>query len=469
MTSSKTSKEKYVVLSITLVFLIIIFLLSFTPRLLAESNETEDEDLLNKLLQLQQTLQFIQDYYVDEEKVTTDQLMEGAMKGMFDSLGDPHSMYLSEKEMKDMQETTTGKFGGVGLFIYKDEEGTEVSRPIPGTPAYKAGVLAGDLIIAVNGENIVGMEIDDVVDRLKGVPGTEVTMTIRRGKTRVFDITVVRDNIELPTVTRDMILKDIAYLHIIQFTPLTDERVIEALDYFKKNNYKALIIDLRSNPGGLLDSVVKVADHFFEPGQLLVGTKSRIPEEEIEFYSQKKKLVSDDIPIVILTDQFSASASEILTGALKDTGRAYVIGQNSYGKGSVQQIRGIGGAGFRLTIAKYYTPNKIFIDGKGIAPDKEIKEATLTDEEEASLQRFLDKNKITQFLEDNPAPSEKDINVFLKQIKQEGYTIQDRYIRKLIRNEINRTNNDPPVYDLDFDLELQEAVYYIRHYKGEAQ
>jgi carboxyl-terminal processing protease len=251
-------------------------------------------------------------------------------------------------------------------------------------------------------------------------------------------------------------------LRIIQFTPLTTERVEDAILDFKDRGYDSMIIDLRSNPGGLLSGVIDVADFFLSRGPI-VSTRSRVSSENHVFYaSSRNTIVIPDLPIVVLIDRGSASASEILAGALQDTGRATIMGEKSYGKGSVQQIKRVGDAGFRLTMSRYYTPLGKNIDQIGISPDIVVQEPEFSDEEEQALSRIIDEELIKDFLSRNPNPTDEDIASFERELENKNIRLNDRYIRRLVRNELNRTNNDPPVYDLEFDLVLQEAVNYLR-------
>ncbi|MBA7527107.1 hypothetical protein ES705_19281 [subsurface metagenome] len=452
-------KERTIWIGITAFSLAIIILLSFSPGVLAGERDAESQTLLELFYEV---FYFIQDNYVDEEKVESNNLIEGAMKGMFEALDDPYSTYLTSEDMRPMKDTTTGRFGGVGLIISKVEEGVQVVSPIEDTPAYKAGISAGDIIIAVEGVSVVDSTIDEVVNILRGEPDTAVEVTIRRGKRLTFDVTIIRALIEVPTVKQALIPGGIGYLRIIQFTPLTPIRVKEALAFFEENQYKGLIVDLRSNPGGLLDSVVKIGDMFISRGPI-VSTRSRVVSENHIFTaSRKATLVDKDIRVVVLIDRGSASASEILAGALKDTKRATLLGEKSYGKGSVQQIRRIGDGGFKLTMSRYYTPSGVTIAKMGIIPDKEIKEAELTEEEEESFSRLLNEELVKDFVSRNNQPGEKAIASFIEELKNADINLPDRYIRRMIRIEVNRTNNNPPVYDLEYDLVLREAVQMLK-------
>jgi carboxyl-terminal processing protease len=455
----KKTNERIFWIGITAMLLTLIVLLSFSPRVLATGYEAETQQQLGLFYEV---LRFVQDNYVEEEAVAPEILIEGALKGMFEALDDPHSAYLSREEMRDLNDTTTGRFGGVGLIISKVERGAEVVSPIEDTPAYRAGITAGDIIIAIEDEPIIDFTIDEVVKVLRGEPGAPVRVTILRGKSLTFDVTIIRAMIEVPTVKRSMIDDKIGYLRIIQFTPLTPGKVREALAFFENNGYASLIVDLRSNPGGLLASVIDVADFFISRGPI-VSTRSRVEAENHVFYSsQRETIVPSSIPVVVLINRGSASASEILAGALKDTSRAQLMGETSYGKGSVQQIKSIGEAGFRLTMSRYYTPSGVSIDKVGITPDTEVREPELTEEEEAAFTRLIEGDYVARFVEEHPAPGEAEITVFINTLRSEDIDLGSRIIRRLVRNELNRTNNNPPVYDLDFDLVLRQAVDTLR-------
>lgn len=414
---------------------------------------------------IQNVFDFILRHYVDEVDPKT--LYEGAMKGMFESLKDPYSTFLTEADMSDLNDTTQGSFGGVGLYITKPSgprpDGlppyVEVAAPIEDTPGWRAGIQPGDLIIEINGENTEKLTMDQVLSKLRGVPGTEVTILIRRGDKMEFSVKLTRAIIEVPTVKHAMIGSDIGYVRIITFTPMTTERVQQAINDFKKSNYKAVIVDLRNNYGGLLQSAIGVSDLFLDGG-VVVSTKSRLPGENSVFTARKNPLVPATIPVVVLINRGSASASEIVAGALKDRGRAYLIGERSFGKGSVQQVYPIDGSGFKLTMARYFTPSDVNIDKKGIPPDREIKLPDLTDKEAAALNQLINDNKIPAFVKAEPSASPARIEAFAKELSA-AYNLDITLLKRLIRDERNRTSI-APVYDLEYDIQLQAAVQVLR-------
>jgi carboxyl-terminal processing protease len=449
---------KYVHIGMKTLVCIILILFSFHRYLPAQARSSEVEE---KIQLIRRVLKDIHENYVDPEKATLDILVEGALNGMLEALDDPFSAYLTKEDLMEIEEITTGTIGGVGIVIFKGEKWIEVSQPMEGTPAYKAGIVAGDLITAVDEESTEEMSLYEVVNRIRGTPGTSVKLSIIRRESRTFDVSLTRAIIEIPTVKKAMIHDDIAYLKILEFSSITFESVVKALDFFEEHNYTSMIIDVRNNPGGLRDSPIDIADLFLPMGSVIVSTKSRDSFEDRVYRAWREPAVDEKVPVVLLVDKYSASASEILIGALKDNGRVYVMGEKSYGKGSIQGIRDAGEGGYRLTIAKYYTPSGVSIHGIGIEPDRVVMEETLSDEEEKSAEKLLDDKMIEGFVEKYPVPTEKQISEFIKKLQKQGIVLRERYIKKMIRNQVNRINNNYPVYDLDFDIVLQEAVKYI--------
>lgn len=457
----KKGSQSFIWIGSTIVFSLI-FLFVAVSDIQAQNKAATEQ---NYPAIIQNVYDFILRHYVDE--VDPKVLYEGAMKGMFEALKDPYSTFLTEADMSDLNDTTQGSFGGVGLYISKPTgprpDGTppyvEVAAPIEDTPGWRAGIQPGDLIIEINGENTEKLTMDQVLAKLRGTPGTEVTILIRRGEKMEFPIKLTRAIIEVPTVKHAMIGSDIGYVRIITFTPMTTERVQQAINDFKKNNYKAVIVDLRNNYGGLLSAAIGVSDLFLDGG-VVVSTKSRLPDENAVFTARKNPLVPATIPVVVLINRGSASASEIVAGALKDRGRAYLIGERSFGKGSVQQVYPIDGSGFKLTMARYYTPSDVNIDKKGIPPDREVKIPELTEKEAEALNKLINDNKIPAFVKAEPSASPERIEVFAKELSV-SYKLDLSLLKRLIRDERNRTSI-APVYDLEYDIQLQEAVRVLR-------
>ena len=445
----------------TLLFCII-FAVAMAPRVQAQYR---DQDTLGQYTSIiRNVFDFIQRHYVEE--VDAKLLFEGAMAGMLNSLGDPYSSFLPESEMKDLNDTTQGSFGGVGLYVSKPtgirSDGKpnflEVAAPIEDTPGWRAGINPGDLIIQINGESTDILTSDEAVVRLRGVPGTDVKLLIRRGERVEFPITLTRAVIEVPTVKHEMI-GNLGYLKLLTFTPMTVDRSREAIADFQMKGYRGVIIDLRNNYGGLLNSAVGVSNLFFEGG-VVVSTKSRISTENQVFYARGKAMVYPEIPVIVLINRGSASASEIVAGAIKDRGRGYLVGEKTFGKGSVQQVYPIDKAGFKITTARYYTPSDVNIDKIGIPPDREVLFPEFTEADADHLNSLINSGRITDFIKANPDAKAADLDVFARQLNRE-YSLDTLLLKRLIRNEQNRATI-APVYDLEYDVQLQEAVKILR-------
>jgi carboxyl-terminal processing protease len=409
---------------------------------------------------MQNVYDFIIRNYVEE--VDPRIVFEGAMNGMFGALEDPYSTFLSESDMKDLNDTTQGSFGGVGLNIIKANtprpDGkpmwVEVVSPIEDTPGWRAGINPGDFIIKINEVATETITMDEVLAMLRGTPGESVNLVIRRGEKMEFPVTLVRAIIEVPTVKHAMI-GSTGYLKLLTFTPMSAERARDAINEFKDKNYSSLILDLRNNYGGRLDAAVEISNLFLDGG-LVVRTRSRIASENRDFNARRSTLVAADIPVIVLINKGSASASEIVAGALKDRGRAYLVGENTFGKGSVQQVYPLSGTGFKITTARYYTPSDVNIDKVGIPPDREVKFPEYTEADAEKLNLLINANKIPEFAEKNPKATPAQVEAFAQGLERE-YKINLALLKRLIRNELNRTTF-APVYDLEYDVQLQEAM-----------
>jgi carboxyl-terminal processing protease len=305
---------------------------------------------------------------VDEET-----LANGELKGMFQSLNDPYSTYMTKDEFEDFTEHTKGIYGGIGVIVTPgDDNLITVVSPIEGTPGEKAGIKTGDKIIKVNGEEFNADTMDQAVKVMKGDPGTKVNITIVRkdkeGNNNEMDITIVREEIRLQTVNSDIIEGNIGYINITSFDDLTYKDFKKEINGLMDKNIKGIILDLRNNPGGLLDVCVDIADEFLDKG-IVVYTQTRDGQKEY-LRSDNDKI---DLPLVVLVNKGSASASEILAGAIKDRGRGTLVGTTTFGKGIVQRIKQLSdGSGFKLTVSQYFTPNGINIHGVGIKPNVEV-------------------------------------------------------------------------------------------------
>jgi len=439
-----------------------IFAVTMVPRAKAQSRDPGAS--VQYIAVFRNVFEFIQRHYIEETDPNV--LFEGAMTGMFNALGDPYSAYIPESDMKDLNDTTQGSFGGVGLYITKPtaprSDGRpnflEVAAPIEDTPGWRAGLNPGDLIILINDESTDVLSSDEAVARLRGRPGTDVRLLIRRGERVEFPVTLTRAVIEVPTVKHEMI-GNIGYLKLLTFTPMTVDRSRDAINDFQQKGYRGVILDLRNNYGGLLNSAVGISNLFFEGG-VVVSTKSRIASENQVFYARGKAMVYPEIPVIVLINRGSASASEIVAGALKDRGRAYLVGEKSFGKGSVQQVYPLDRAGFKITTARYFTPSDANIDKVGIPPDREVRFPEFTEADAEHLNSLINSGRITDFIKARPDAKSEDLDVFARQLNRE-YNLDILLLKRLIRNEQNRSTI-APVYDLEYDVQLQEAVKILR-------
>ena len=379
----------------TILFIFFIYAIIPLKTINADTNRQETYKQLNLFGDV---FQRVQEQYVEE--VTDKKLIESAISGMLQSL-DPHSSYLSADSYKDMQVKTKGKFGGLGIEITMEDGVVKVVSPIDDTPAAKAGMKSGDLIIGVDGESIRGLTINESVSKLRGPVGSKVIITVVRDKKDPYEIEIKRDIINIKSVKHN-IIKNIGYVRLTTFSDTTTSGLEKALTEIKKNignKFQGLILDLRNNPGGLLNQSISVADAFLNQGEI-VSTQGRNDDDTSRVFAKKGDLINGQ-PLVVLINSGSASASEIVAGALKDHSRAIIIGTRSFGKGSVQSIIPLAGNGaMRLTTARYFTPSGISIQAKGIEPDI-IVEAGVTDlkktkndnRREENLRGALDKNK----------------------------------------------------------------------------
>lgn len=317
-----------------------------------------------------QALQLVREHYVDKDKVSYERLMHGAMKGMLQEL-DPYSIYEEPERYKATMEDTTGKFAGIGVVISMKNDVLEVVAPMEDTPGFKAGIQAGDVIMEIDGKSTRRMSIQDCVNLLKGAPGTSVTLKIyRKSDDSTKDISVERAMISVSSVKGAKIIKDgIGYVRLTQFSAPTAKSLDEALKKLKAQGMKGLVIDLRGNPGGLLTSAIEVCSRFLEKGELVVFTEGRKPSDRVEYRSIGCEKFPD-LPLAILVNGNSASAAEIVSGCLQDHKRAVLVGERTFGKGSVQTVVPLSDKGaVRFTTAKYYTPSKKVIHGNGVEPD----------------------------------------------------------------------------------------------------
>ncbi len=318
-----------------------------------------------------ETWDVLHDAYVDAAQLDDTALMEGALRGMLEAVGDPNTTYMDPEAFRLSNEALEGSFEGIGAYVRKDEESGALTivSVIPTSPAEAAGILANDAIVEVDGENITHLAQDEIINRVRGPAGTTVRLGIqRRGVSGLLQIKVVRARVDIPSVESRMI-GAVAYLRLTQFGALTTQHMRDALVELNAQNPAGLILDLRGNPGGYLQTVIDVAGEFLPGGPVITA---RTADEETVYEAATNGLATD-IPMVVLVDQGSASASELLAGALQDRERAVLVGAVTFGKGTVQTWRPLSnGGGVRITISRWYTPNDRTVDNVGLTPDVEV-------------------------------------------------------------------------------------------------
>ncbi len=366
------------------------------------------------------------------EEVSDQKLLESAMNGMLSSL-DPHSSFLDAKSFKYLNEQTQGKFGGLGIEVTMENGVVKVVSPIDDTPAFRAGLQPGDYIISLDGTPVIGMTLNEAVDKMRGKPGTKIKLTIRRNSEKPFDVVLKREEIKIQSIKSDIKADDIAYIRISSFSEDADKTIEKEIAKMQKkteNGIKGVILDVRNNPGGLLDQAVAVSDLFLNEGEI-VSTRARNEEDTLKYTATKGDIV-DGLPVVVMINDGSASASEIVAGALQDHKRAVILGEKSFGKGSVQSVIPFGKYGaIRLTTARYYTPSGRSIQAKGIEPDIEVKPAKV------------------------------------EEINTDGLTISEAELKNALKNETAENkkddkNNNSQDEELKKDYQLLRAVDTIR-------
>lgn len=350
-----------------------------------------------------EALSLVQKNYVDEKDIKD--LTYSAIKGMLSDL-DPHTNFMPPQTYKEMQVDTKGEFGGLGIQISIKDKKLVVIAPIEDTPAWRAGIKAGDHIIRIDDEPTKELDLEDAVNKMRGPKDTKVKLTIsREGEKEPLEFTIIRDIIKIKSIKHKVIEGEIGYIRITQFQERTGEDMKKALEDLERQNIKSLILDMRNNPGGLLKVSIQVAETFLKEGKLVVSVKGRNGEKE-EYLSTETKS-REDYPIVALVNEGSASASEIVAGALQDWGRAVVIGTQTFGKGSVQTVFSLSdGSGMRLTTAKYYTPKGVSIQNTGITPNIVVKPAKTGPEKtgEDAEKKYLREKDLKKHLENETVP-----------------------------------------------------------------
>jgi len=387
----------------------------------ASTDRKQQDDLYRQVELFSDTLTIVQKDYVDE--LESKKLIYGALAGMLSSL-DPHSQFMEPDAYNELKVETEGKFGGLGIEITIKDGLLTVVTPIEDTPAWKAGVKAGDIVVKIDNELTRDINLGDAVKKLRGKPGTEINLTVLREKEKkLLEFKIIRDVIKIQDIKEPKVLEsNIGYVRIVEFREGTDEHLKSALDDLKKQGMDSLILDLRNNPGGLLDTAVNTTELFLEKGKVVVSTKGRKDNQNMEFICRRDGPYKD-MPMVLLVNEGSASGSEILSGALQDYKRVIVLGVKTFGKGLVQTVIPMSdGSALRLTTSRYFTPNGRNIDKEGIIPDLVVEQSAVGDP--ATIEESADKSvEIFEQLD-----QKEDT---LKEVKPQSYKNDNQLMRAL--------------------------------------
>jgi carboxyl-terminal processing protease len=365
---------RFSIFGLVLIALISTGVFGQTPN---QSGNKEEDNGYAQISIFAKAVELLRQDYVDGNKTSYHDLITAAMKGMLSSL-DPHSQYMDPNDFRDMQDDTRSRFNGLGIEVSTKNGLPTIVTPMEDTPAARAGILSGDQILKINGASTDRMELQDVINRLRGEPGQKVTLTLLRPSTKeIKDFTLERAEIKVESVKGGKLLDPdvtgpfkIGYVRIVQFNEPTANDLAKALDELQRSGMQALILDLRNNPGGLLNSAVDVCAQFLPPSTKVVSTQGRIVSQERDYSTSGASKERPNFPMVVLINEGSASGAEIVSGALKDLHRAVLVGETTFGKGSVQNVMQLpDGSALRFTTAKYYTPGKQVIQGNGVAPN----------------------------------------------------------------------------------------------------
>ena len=445
----------------------------------AETNSTntegvfgaDDDNYFKYFPMFKETYNILKREFYDKNFVTAKKLIYGAVKGMLESVDDPYTTFMDPSVSKEFNIDMTASFGGLGIQVDLRDGWLTVVSPMEDTPAWKAGIKPGDKIIEIEGKSTKGIALKDAVDKLRGKPGSKITITLsREGIKEPFQITMKREEIKLKTVKSDIINyhnKKFGYIKMQEFSMPTADEFKNQLKTTLDKHPDGLIIDLRNNPGGLLNVVVNCANDFLDEG-LIVYTRGRQQENNTDFMAIKgNSFVSTNLPMVVMINQGSASASEIFAGAMQDTKRAVLVGMKSFGKGSVQKTYTFpdDGSLIKYTVAKYFTPAGRSIDKVGLLPNIEVKMwyEDLSENEKGSLIKVQNTNFVKEFLTDKPNYDAKDMEGFRKTLQDKGYTIGTKSIEWLVK--IKKDENALPVnYDIEFDNQLEKALDTLENY-----
>lgn len=427
--------------------------------------QDNEESYYDKTKVFRDVLLYIRNNYVDEEKLGPDKLIYGAVDGMLETLDDPYSRLMRPDQYNSMKTETSQEFGGLGIYITIKNGELTVIAPIEGTPAFEAGIKPGDVISAIEGDPTKDIQkTGEAVDLLRGPKGSDVTITIRR-PSKTFDVTITRDEIPIKSVFSNMIdpQRKIGYIKITNFGEKTFKELNEALGSLHDKGMNSLVLDLRNNPGGLLQAAFKVANKWVDDGRI-VYTRGRASGQDKNFPASERN-TEGDYPMAVLVNGGSASGSEIVAGALKDHDRAVTMGDTTFGKGLVQSVFPLDdGAALALTTAKYYTPDGHMIHDQGIPPHLTVKQDYPDTDVRRELAQLTSGDTVLEFVREHPNPSEEEIDRFIERMREQGdYTSLGReYFLNRIHSKQLAMEGRTSVADPNTDHQLGRALDIFR-------
>ncbi len=431
---------------------------------------TGSEIISRDMATLERLYQYVERNYLYD--IDYDAVYEAMATALFDALGDKYTYYVASDESEDYYEEVSGTYGGLGIYFtktyldYQDPEDdstiyARITQVFPNTPSSRAGLKAGDYIIAIDGESVVDLEATDCARRMKGLAGTSVELTIRRGDTE-FSLSIVRAIITVPTVEYDMVDSTTAYLRILEFSSNTYSAIADALTELGDKGMEKLIIDLRDNPGGDVDATLAIADLFIS-GSKLLSISYKDTSKNITYAANEAVLVDPSVEVAILVNGGTASSAEIFSAAMKDNGRATIFGETTYGKGVMQVISSFGVGYTSITTASFVGPSGNPIHETGVAPDVEVKEVTVLEEETEAYAALLESKVAQSFVDQNPDFTDANIERFARE-NLESSGLREIVLRLVVRNEyLSRlTYDDTPLFDVVYDSVCKAAYEYLQ-------
>ncbi len=438
----------------------------------SQGSSTGSEIISRDMAALERLYQYVDKNYLFD--IDYDAVYEAMATAMFDALGDKYTYYVTAENSEDYAEEVSGVYGGLGIYFsktyvsYQDPEDEKtlyavISQVFPNTPCSRAGLITGDMIIEIDGESVVELEADECAKRMKGDPGSSVELTIKRGAT-TFTLNLVREIITVPTVEYEMIDAKTAYLRILEFSSNTYVSISEALDDLAAKGMQKLIIDLRDNPGGDVDATLAIADLFISDSDLLNVTY-KDPSKNVKYTATNTVSVSPDVEVAILVNNGTASSAEIFSSAMRDSGRAVLIGTTTFGKGIMQIVSSFGDGFISVTTASFTGPSGATIHEEGVKPDIEVEDVVVLEEEVDAYTKLLEEGTVSKFVDENPDFTDANLKRFAEENASSG--LRNEVLVLVARNEyLSRMNyDDRPLADIKYDVVCKTAYDYLQDYE----